>query len=596
MRDVSAEWSDVLDDTPERLEANEADRLGRYVLCRRLADGGMGTVYLAKAEGPGGFERAFAIKRIHPHLARRKDLVEMFLDEARLSARIHHPNVCSTIDFGEADGAWFLAMEYLLGESLASVVRAVATAPGMLASARWRALAARVIAEAAEGLHAAHELTDERGSPLGVVHRDVSPQNLFVTYDGAVKVLDFGVARAEGRIHQTRAGALKGKVSYMAPEQVSGRPVDRRADVFALGVCLWEALTGRRLFRRETDVETIQQVGSLEVPAPSSIVPGIEPALDACVLRALARDLDARTPSARALAAELEAYLHGRATATTRADLAALMSERFAARRAGKQEIVRTELAGTSDERSGIVPVPAVPIGGARLGEVTPSFAPPPPARIGRAGEATPSFAPPRPGEQTPTVTAPPEPAEVRAPSPAPRRWRPVVALGSAVALVVALGAAFALATPARERAAVVLPPAADAPSREASASVAGTDPSPAIDVAPPRAADVAPAAEEPASTEPASSRVARRRRADPPPEREPASEAAPGRVNVVTRGGWADVYLGGRLLGRTPRSVELPAGEHVLTLRPFGRAPGRDVRVRVEPGGVERVVEEVSE
>ncbi|HMR79229.1 MAG TPA: protein kinase, partial [Polyangiaceae bacterium] len=156
---------------PERI-------IGRYALFGEIAAGGMATVHLGRLLGPAGFARTVAIKRLHPQFAKDPEFVSMFLDEARLSARIHHPNVCSTVDFGEADGTWFLAMEYLLGESLASVVRAAAETPGLLGSERWRGLVARLVADAAEGLHAAHELTDERGRPLGIVHRDVSPQNV----------------------------------------------------------------------------------------------------------------------------------------------------------------------------------------------------------------------------------------------------------------------------------------------------------------------------------------------------------------------------------------------------------------------------------
>ncbi|MCA9608024.1 MAG: serine/threonine protein kinase [Myxococcales bacterium] len=573
--DASAEWSDVLDDTPEQLDEHEVDRLGRYVLCRRLADGGMGTVYLAKAEGPGGFERAFAIKRIHPHLARRKDLVEMFLDEARLSARIHHPNVCATVDFGEADGTWYLAMEYLLGESLASLVREVTQRPDLLATERWRGLVARVVADAAEGLHAAHELTDEQGSPLGVVHRDVSPQNLFVTYDGAVKVLDFGVARAEGRIHQTRAGALKGKVAYMAPEQVTaGASVDRRVDVFALGVCLWEALTGRRLFKRDTDVETLSCLSTLTIAPPSSVVPSIEPALDACVMGALERDPEARTATARDLAQALEAYLHARARPVTRADVAALMTERFSGRKAHKHEIVRTELAAVREERSGVVPVTPPPVAGG-----TASLVGPP-----RVGEATPSF--------VPMASAPasaPAPAPAPASASASARWGIAAALGVVAVLGIGL-LAWSLRSPGPTAVVPeVAPPAelprpAEAPPTEPRVEEGAVD----MDLS-----DLP--MDEPASPR---EQAPRRRRATTrttPPTPPATEDARPGRVNVVTRGGWADVYLHGRLLGRTPRSVELPPGDHVLELRPFGETPGRQVRVHVEPGGVERVVEPVS-
>lgn len=575
MNEPSYEWSDVPDDTPERLDDNEQARFGRYVLCRRLADGGMGTVYLAKAEGPKGFERAIAIKRIHPHLARRKDLVDMFLDEARLCARIHHPNVCATFDFGEADGTWFLAMEYLLGESLASVVREVALRAELLGSERWRAIVARIIADAAEGLHAAHELTDERGRPLGVVHRDVSPQNLFVTYDGAVKVLDFGVARAAGRVHETRAGALKGKVAYMAPEQATAGPVDRRADVFALGVCLWEALTGRRLFKRATDIETIGAVKDQDIPTPSSMRPGIEPELDRIAAGALTREPNLRIASARELATALEGYLHGRSSVTTRATVGELMTEMFESRRAEKSEIVRTEL-GAPPERSGVVPARA-------SREGTASMAGPPnaPSSPPRVGEPTPSFVPVPAGTAAPRVEAP-----------STRPPRRILWVGSSLAALAGIAAIAVLMWPdGATQPQVVLPSEpASAPAIEVAPEPQPV-PEPALQAVSDAVSDESPPARE---ARPISESARRVRRRDRTPVEAPANP--PGRVNVVTPGGWADVYVGERYLGRTPRSVQLPPGAHVLELRPFGRTPGRRVHVQVEAGGVERVVSQVTQ
>jgi serine/threonine-protein kinase len=229
--DRQSSWLEGEDGTPVPLEGGVEKRFGRYVLSRRIASGGMGTVYLARAVGPGGFDLPVAIKVIHPHLARRRDLVEMFLDEARITARIRHPNVCSVLDFGETEGTWFLAMEYLLGETLSSVIGNLQDDPAAMDDPRYRAISLRILADACEGLHAAHELRDADGRPMNVVHRDVSPHNLFITYDGAVKVLDFGIALARDRVHQTTTGGLKGKYAYMPPEQLQKRPLDRRADV-----------------------------------------------------------------------------------------------------------------------------------------------------------------------------------------------------------------------------------------------------------------------------------------------------------------------------------------------------------------------------
>lgn len=338
------------DATPEELVSVEGERLGRYQLRYEIASGGMATVYLARASGPGGFERPIAIKRIHPHLAKKRDFVAMFLDEARVTARIVHPNVCSVFDFGEADGTWFLAMEYLVGQSLAAVLARLSLRPDLAASPRWLGLAARIVADACEGLHAAHELRDETGTPMGVVHRDASPHNVFVTYDGAVKMVDFGVALAEGRSHQTQNRMLKGKLAYMPPEQVRGEPLDRRADVWSIGVCLWELLAVRRLFALSSDAAILEAVARAPIHPPSAFAPAIPARLDAIVLRALSRDVDGRYPTARALGRDLGAFAASTGVGTGLADLAELMEELFHAERTEKLGVVARVLASPSSE------------------------------------------------------------------------------------------------------------------------------------------------------------------------------------------------------------------------------------------------------
>ena len=220
-------------DEPTKIE--EAKKLGRYELVWELGTGGMASVYLARVRGPAGFNKWLAIKRIHPHLAKDPRFVEMFLDEARIAAAVHHPNVAHVFDLGDDAGERFLAMEYLHGEHLGTVAVRAVRERGRLEPE----LAARIIASAADGLHHAHEARDAEGRHLGLVHRDVSPQNIFVTYDGSVKLTDFGIAKAAGRLTHTQTGGTKGKVSYMAPEQALGHAVDRRTDVWALGVVLW---------------------------------------------------------------------------------------------------------------------------------------------------------------------------------------------------------------------------------------------------------------------------------------------------------------------------------------------------------------------
>ena len=276
--------------------------IGRYVLCGELASGGMATVHLGRMFGQAGFSRTVAIKRLHPQFAKDRDFAAMFVDEARLAARIQHPNVVSTLDVEALGDELVLVMEYVPGESLSRISR-------LLAAKGERfplAVASSILTGALLGLHAAHEATAEDGAPLHIVHRDVSPQNIMVGADGTARVLDFGVAKAAVRAQVTRDGQIKGKIAYMAPEQLQQAPVDRRADVYGAAVVLWEMLTMRRLFDGDHDAAVLMQVMSATVPPPSALVPGLPPALDAIVLRGLARDPEHRFPTAHAMAVALE--------------------------------------------------------------------------------------------------------------------------------------------------------------------------------------------------------------------------------------------------------------------------------------------------
>lgn len=223
--------------------------IDRYELVAEIASGGMATVFLARLSGVGGFQRFVAIKRLHPHLAAEREFVEMFLDEARLAAGIHHPNVVSILEVGASDRGYYLVMEYIEGDTLARLLARAATSGQRLP----REIALRVVIDMLAGLHAAHELKDEMGQPTGLVHRDVSPQNVLVGLDGICRITDFGVARAASRLSATRVGQLKGKIAYMAPEQAMGKSdIDRRADVFAGGIVLWRCSPGVGCSRRRT--------------------------------------------------------------------------------------------------------------------------------------------------------------------------------------------------------------------------------------------------------------------------------------------------------------------------------------------------------
>ena len=276
-------------------------KLGRYSLFTELASGGMATVYLGRMNGEMGFGRVVAIKRMHPHTAQEPEFVSMFLDEARLAARVRHPNVVATLDIVNSEDELFLVMEYVEGASLGALIR-TAREQGIHIPV---AIAASMAIGYLSGLHAAHEARDEQGRPLGIVHRDVSPQNVLVGTDGVARLFDFGVARAATRLTATRDGQLKGKLPYMAPEQITGE-VTRQTDVYAAGVVLWEVLTSQRLFQGETDMQIIHNVVRGEIAPPSRLNPEVSPEVDRIVLQAVAREPDARWPTAQAMANALD--------------------------------------------------------------------------------------------------------------------------------------------------------------------------------------------------------------------------------------------------------------------------------------------------
>jgi serine/threonine-protein kinase len=279
-------------------------RLGNYELRAKIADGGMAEVHVAKrVAGPGAGE-VVAIKTIREQFARNREFVTMFMDEAKIVSRLVHPNVIRYHELGSEDEQLFLAMELLFGQSLWSLWDACRTRNVRLRYDTIAWIGARV----ADGLHYAHELVDEHGQPLDIVHRDVNATNIFVTYDGEVKVIDFGLAKAANRASKTAAGVIKGKVAYMSPEQAVGAPIDRRTDVFALGTTLWELCCDRRLFKRSDDVETLRRVHAAEVPDATRLVEGFPPELWRILRRALARDQDARYRTAADLARDLDAF------------------------------------------------------------------------------------------------------------------------------------------------------------------------------------------------------------------------------------------------------------------------------------------------
>ncbi len=304
-----------------------AQNLGKYTLVKKLATGGMAEVFLARIDGPMGFAKKCVVKRILPHFNDDPRFIEMFLGEARLAAEMNHPNLVQIFDFGEANGQYFLAMEYIDGPNLRVLNQAARRHSGPMDFA----VAARLIALASEGLHYAHELRNEAGEFLNLVHRDVSPDNVLVSRSGAVKVVDFGIAKASTQPHLTKSGMIKGKMAYMPPEQLAREPLDRRADLFALGIVLYELITGGMPFDATSEVSIIQALMSqtpLEKPTTYRI--DCPAALEAIVLKCLEKDRNVRYASCRELQADLETFIASTGVAVGTRELSTLIETVFA--------------------------------------------------------------------------------------------------------------------------------------------------------------------------------------------------------------------------------------------------------------------------
>ncbi|WP_233583451.1 protein kinase [Corallococcus sp. CA053C] len=322
---------------------------GSYQLLKRLATGGMAQIYLARRPGSDAPDKLLVLKRILPHLSENDEFVRMFLDEARIAARLAHPNVVQIYDLGAEGDTFFIAMEYIHGVDARRLWKRSETAGRPVPVP----LVCRILLEASAGLDYAHKKTDAAGRPLGIVHRDVSPQNILVTFEGGVKVVDFGIAKAADQATVTRSGVLKGKYSYMSPEQAAGQRVDRRSDVFALGVVLHELLTGGRLFKRPSDMLTLGAVAECNVPAPSQVAPRVPADLDAIVLKALAKEPDARYQHAQDLQHALEGWLAAQDEPSGTADLAAFMKDLYADRLSDE---ARSGEVQVTDEEAGVSP------------------------------------------------------------------------------------------------------------------------------------------------------------------------------------------------------------------------------------------------
>ncbi len=548
----------------------EGSTFGGFRLIREIASGGMATVYLGqKGEYPGVSQFA-AIKVIHPHLARDPDFVDMFLDEARIVSCISHPNVCRILDFGISEGTYFLAMEYVMGETWAEIMARMSASP--MAESAIAPVLALVLAQACEGLHAAHEARDNRGKPLRIVHRDVSPYNIMVGYDGSVRVVDFGIASATERLHITRNGAVKGRLSYMAPEQMRGTAIDRRADVWSLGVVLWEGLAQRRLFRRSNEAKTVLAVTHDPLPSLADCGYPVPAPLQKIATRALQRECGARYASARDLGVELS-----RCATTTLApfgipELSGWMHRLFPQEIEAKRALAD----GAGNERE-----PRPSSGVSNL--ATDSSA--------ADGQRT------RPIKRGARLTAP-----VSAVRPIPLGKAPRTGKRFASTTVLLIAGMLTLVG-TRRAGEYHSESAADEGSRRKETIV---EPALAEAVAETSEGDqeLAPKADLKAAED---DEHAQKIESDPDItfdlgeiERLQALSAnttsrAPqsikvGTVSVATPGVWADIYLGTRKLGTTPARLSVPAGIHTLRLRRFGTGPDVVRRVIVEPGAAVRL------
>ncbi|MDP9001271.1 MAG: serine/threonine protein kinase [Myxococcota bacterium] len=420
--------------TSERREPVRPPEIGRYHLVAELARGGMGNVYLATTQGPGGFSKLLVIKELKPELSDDETYVSMFLDEARLAARLHHPNIVQTNEVASEGGRHFMVMEFLDGRSLHRIGKRFAGNFPVAAHLR-------VIGEALRGLHYAHELCEFDGKSLGIVHRDVSPLNVLVTFDGQAKILDFGIAKTVDSSLETKIGVLKGRVAYMSPEQAEGAKVDRRADIFSAGVMLWEAAAGRRLWPGMSEVEILTEVVQGRVPSLVSVRSDAPEDLQRICARAMMRDRDDRYATALELVHDIERHLAQRADAVTMREVGALVGQAFADER--RKTNVLIEEAGTRVRKgpSRVMPALQPPVAGTPsnvglpYGELrslssrifTPSTSFPPTSAASASGNAS---------HHAPPTSADLGPAEF---IPQLRRWRSkwgVLAVSGASAIV----------------------------------------------------------------------------------------------------------------------------------------------------------------
>jgi tRNA A-37 threonylcarbamoyl transferase component Bud32 len=490
--------------------------VGDYELVSRIAVGGMGEVFLARQHGAAGFRRLVALKRLLPELAGESELVELFIDEARIAAQLAHPGIVQIHELGRADdGAFFISMEYVPGQNLAKILR-------RLRERGERApldAALAIGGELCAALDYAHDARDADGRALELVHRDVSPHNLLVGYGGAVKLMDFGIAKATSALHRTATGVIRGKYAYMSPEHVAGAAVDHRADLYSAGVVLWELLCGERLFGGSTEIEELREVARAEIRAVREVRPELGDDIDAVVMKALAADPADRWPTAAELGQALREIARVRDLELDRSAVGALMERLFAGEREATDEMVEAAT-GTASIGAGVGVGKGVGVGG-REG-----------AGVGAGAGA--------------------------------RRAGRIAAVSAAVAIA-GLGAAMVFWPGALDIDPVtaVAPAPLDAALPDAPPPTA--DAAPVIDAAPAAPIDAAPRA--PARRPP-------RRRPDASPPIPTPRDAAPERpiapgTLVVDSTPWGNARVGGVARGQTPAIMSLPPGRYPVIVTP---------------------------
>ncbi len=547
------------------LAVPEAQRFGKYTLVAKLATGGMAEIFLARLQGAGGFEKLVCIKRILPQYAKDPQFVAMFLAEAKIAAQISHPNVCAVFELGEIDGQYFIAMEYLEGVPLACFRR-----KDLYAGEPEVRLVAGLGLQACEGLHHAHQLKRPDGTLLEVVHRDVSGNNLFATIDGVVKVLDFGIAKVQDTSVRTTTGSVKGTYAYMAPEQLRGEKIDRRTDVFALGIVLWELLCRRHLFKRETDYLTFQAITTEPIPDACELRPDVPPALAAAIAKALARKPDDRHANAR---------MFGEAIAQS----VGMLGGPLAA--SGISEEVERAFEGRLRDQRGLIKVAreggTLDLGddrGPAIGHGTELFSTPLSIVSGLQRHTEPEVSRPPATASVPRAPIPAGPTSLMMPTaPPPSRVPWIVAI---VALAVAAGALALWSQHGSSPSTAV--DMAVTTTRDAGTPVVASATVPPIDAAP------APPRVDAAAPRP----PARPPGPRPPPTAKPTviaeeSHGPPGFITIDSAPVYAVVFIDGKQYGETPLvHVSLAPGRHVVrAVSPSGAA--QTVAINITSGKV---------